>query len=66
MGNPWEDASSQDLLGYARALSLDLRGNVPTPEELEAIESSGEVSSTMLDSWLNSIEFEEQVIEQHR
>lgn len=65
-GNPWEDASTQDLLGYARAVSLDVRGVVPNPEELESIEASGELPEEMLNSWLDSEEFEGQVIEQHR
>ena len=35
--DPWVDASTQDLHGYARAASLDLRGVVPTSHELAAI-----------------------------
>jgi hypothetical protein len=64
--NQWIDASSQDLNGYVRALSLDLRGTVPTMEELSAIELSGEISAEIIDEWLYSPGFEEQVIEQHR
>ena len=55
-GDPWTDASSQDLQGYARALSLDLRGNVPAAEELLVIEEAGEIPEELLDSWLNSTE----------
>jgi hypothetical protein len=65
-GDPWVDASTHDLNGYARALSLDLRGNVPTAIELTEIEAAGEVSDTLLNSWLHSTEFEEQVIAKHR
>ena len=64
--DPWVDASSQDLNGYARALSLDLRGVVPTEAELEAIEDAGGIDETTLDAWLASPGFEEQVILEHR
>jgi len=64
--DPWTDASTHDLHGYARALSLDLRGVVPTADELTEIEESGAVSDTMLDAWLGSSDFEEQVIAKHR
>ena len=57
---------SQDLHGYARALSLDLRGVVPSEAELEAIEAAGAIDESMLDEWLESPGFEEQVILEHR
>ena len=66
VSDPWVDATTQDLHGYARALSLDLRGNVPTAAELEEIESASEVPEAMLDLWLDSEEFEAQVIAEHR
>ena len=65
-GDPWTDAASQDLLGYARALSLDLRGVVPAQDELMDIEADGEVTDQRLDEWLHSSAFEEQVIRKHR
>ena len=65
-GDPWVDASTQDLHGYARALSLDIRGVVPTSDELLAIEDAGEVPEALLDAWLASPQFESQVIAQHR
>ena len=64
--DPWVDAASQDLHGYARALSLDLRGVVPSEAELEAIEAAGAIEESMLDEWLESPGFEEQVILEHR
>ena len=64
--DPWTDASTHDLHGYVRALSLDLRGIVPTADELIEIEEAGSVSEEMLDVWLTSTEFEEQVISRHR
>lgn len=65
-GGQWVDASSQDLHGYVRALSLDIRGVVPTETELEAIETAGSLDEATLDAWLASPEFEETVIAQHR
>ena len=65
-GGIWTDAASQDLNGYVRALSLDLRGVVPTADELRSIEADGEMTEARLTEWLYSAEFEEQVIEHHR
>ena len=64
--DPWVDASKQDLHGYVRALSLDLRGVVPSSAELLEIEAAGRLSDEMLESWLHDPAFEEQVIVQHR
>ena len=64
--NPWEDASYQDLHGYARALSLDLRAEVLTPEELLELENSGALSSTVIEEWLASEAFTQQVVRQHQ
>ena len=65
-GGVWTDAAGQDLQGYVRALSLDLRGVVPTADELRSIEADGEMTEARLTEWLYSTEFEEQVIEHHR
>jgi hypothetical protein len=62
---PWEDASSQDLNGYVRSLSLDLRAKLPTPEELSAVEDAGEVADGVIESWLESEDFESQAIRFH-
>ena len=64
--DPWTDASHQDLMGFVRAASLDIRGHVPSLEELHSIEDAGELPEGMLDEWLNSSAFETQVIERHR
>jgi len=64
--DPWIDASSQDLNGYVRALSLDLRGVVPTEAELTEIEEEGHLSETILDVWLASPEFETVVVGKHQ
>ena len=52
--NPWEDASYQDLYEYARALSLDIRADVLSKEELQDIESAGSLSDEIIESWLYS------------
>ena len=64
--NPWEDASTQDLHGHARAASLDLRGVVPTRDEVEAIEAEGALSETLLDAWLDSEGFVDTVVGWHQ
>ncbi|MEC7985995.1 MAG: hypothetical protein VX278_12595 [Myxococcota bacterium] len=62
----WSDASLRDQNQYARSVSLDLRGRVPTKEEMLEIEASGGLSDQMLDVWLESEDFEEQVVSYHR
>ena len=62
----WNDAASTDLHGYVRSLSLDLRGRVPSGDELQSIEDHGGISSELLDAWLYSSEFEEEVVEQRK
>jgi len=51
---------------YARGLSLDLRGVVPTVEELETIRAAGEVPESLLDQWLSEPAFTERVVRNHR
>ena len=55
-----------DVYQRARAISLDLRGVVPDPSEIEAINNTGTLDESMIDSWLQSEDFEEQAIKQHR
>ena len=50
---------------YLRALSLDLRGNVPTADEIAAVQDSGGVDEAMIDSWLNSPDFVTQAVRFH-
>ncbi len=51
---------------YLRALSLSLRGEIPTMEEYEAIQASGEVPEALVDEWLASPAFADQVVRHHR
>ena len=64
--DPWVDASTQDLHGYARAASLDLRGVVPTSDELAGIAEAGAVEDDVLDAWLSSEGFTETVVGWHQ
>ena len=58
----WNDASARDLHHYARSASLDIRGHVPTMDELLSLEEAGELSESTLDEWLSSTAFEEKVM----
>ncbi len=64
--DPWSDAAGQDLHGYVRAVSLDVRGVVPSAAELEAIEAVGELDDTTLDAWLATPAFTEIVVGEHQ
>ncbi|HEY8430169.1 MAG TPA: DUF1585 domain-containing protein [Sandaracinaceae bacterium] len=50
--------------GYLRAVSLDLRGVVPTPEEHERARTEG--ADALIDEWLRTPEFAERVVRRHR
>ncbi|MCB9595345.1 MAG: DUF1585 domain-containing protein [Sandaracinaceae bacterium] len=52
--------------GYLRAVSLDVRGHVPSPEEHARVDAEGGLSDAMLDEWLDSPEFAERVVRRHR
>lgn len=48
-----------------RAMSLDLRGVVPTMEEYNAVQTGSDVDD-VIDGWLDSSGFTERVVKQHR
>ncbi len=60
------DEPELDLHRYLRALSLDLRGVVPTVEEHDAVEAAGEVGEALVDEWLASEEFVVRSVRYHR
>jgi len=64
--DPWADASTRDLHGYVRAVSLDVRGVVPSAEELAAIEAAGTLDDATLDAWLASAAFTDIVVARHQ
>ncbi|MBX3272071.1 MAG: hypothetical protein KF729_17530 [Sandaracinaceae bacterium] len=55
-----------DIHGYVRAVSLDVRGVVPTVEEHRAVDGLDDLPDAMLDEWLRSQEFRERVVRRHR
>lgn len=55
-----------DADGYLRAVSLDVRGVVPTVEEHAMVEAAGDVPPELLDEWLTSADFEQRVVRRHR
>jgi hypothetical protein len=50
----------------ARAISLQVRGVVPTLEELMAIQMAGTIEESLIDEWLESPEFEAQIVRHHQ
>jgi hypothetical protein len=61
---PLQDALSPTE--YLRALSLDLRGELPSLDDLQAVEASGQVDPAMIESMMETPEFAWQVVELHR
>ena len=59
-------APERSLLEHARAVSLDLRGTVLTPAEVEAVLEAGELDDATLSAWLASEAFADQVVRHHR
>ncbi len=55
-----------DAHGYLRAVSLDVRGVVPTPEEHAALGDGDALPDDVLDAWLSSEDFEQRVVRRHR
>lgn len=60
------DKAELEPVRYLRALSLDLRGDVPTLAEIERVRRDGEVSDALLDRWLDSDDFAWQAVRHHR
>ena len=64
--SPNKDNVVLDKYEYLRALSLDLRGFTPSPEEYKALSASDDVPVAQVDEWLNSGAFGEQIARLHR
>lgn len=64
---PWcpPEAVEPDPVRVFRALSLDLRGTIPTIEEYEALGDDGNIPDAMIDAWLESEEFVQRVVHRH-
>ncbi len=61
-----EGSELQSSLQYLRRASLDLRGALPTVEELEAVVAAGEVDLAVIESMLEGEDFEHQMRAYHR
>ena len=51
---------------YLRALSLDLRGTLPSADEVDQVRVLGEVPDALIDEWLASDAFAQQAVRFHR
>lgn len=60
------DQPELDKYGYLRALSLDLRGNIPTVDEMSMLDGQRDVPDALVDQYLGSEEFVSQVVRRHR
>ncbi len=60
------DTPTLDKYAYLRALSLDLRGTVPSPAEYRALDSQPDVPEGLIDSWLGSEAFVQRAVRAHR
>ncbi len=52
-------------LAYLKALSLDLRGELPSEAEISLVESQGQVPSDLIDDMLNSDAFAQRFVRYH-
>ncbi len=62
--DPPLDALDRDQ--YLRALSLDLRGELPSAEDLAAVADADDVPAALIDDWLASDAFAAQAVRRHR
>lgn len=61
-----EDTPELDRWSYLRSLSLHLRGTIPTVDEYEVLDALDTVPEALLDEWLASDDFVDQVVRHHR
>ena len=59
-------AEQLDKYAYLKALSLDLRGVVPSLEEYESLDALDDVPEEWIEQWLGSEEFADRVVRKHR
>ncbi len=60
------DEVTLEKLAHAKALSLDLRGRLPTMNEYATVASASEIPESMVDEWLASDDFAERIVRHHR
>lgn len=61
-----DEGKDLDAYRQLRALSLQLRGVVPSVEEYAVVDLYGEVPDSLVDEWLASEDFAGQVVRHHR
>lgn len=61
-----EESETLNRFRYLRALSLDLRGTLPTTEEIELLKTLDAVPERLIDEWLDSDAFAQQAVKRHR
>lgn len=59
------DDATLDGHKLLRALSLDLRGVAPEVDDYARLDATGEVPESLVDEWLDSPEFADQVVRRH-
>ncbi|MBO85312.1 MAG: hypothetical protein CL927_08130, partial [Deltaproteobacteria bacterium] len=62
-GAPASSLVVLDAPQLARRVSLDLRGVLPTVEELDQVEADPEALDDLIDAWLEDPRFEERIVE---
>lgn len=55
-----------DKYRYLRALSLDLRGRIPTYEEYRALDEMADVPDAQIDEWLDGLDFADRSVRRFR
>jgi hypothetical protein len=61
-----EDPPEQDRYAYLRSLSLQLRGVPPTDAEYAVLDNEADVPEALIDEWLTSQSFADQVVRFHQ
>ena len=60
------DEPRMDKFAYLRAISLDLRGDVPTVEEYRSLDAGTDVSDALIETWLASEAFVDRSVRAHQ
>ncbi|MCC6624998.1 MAG: hypothetical protein IT385_27370 [Deltaproteobacteria bacterium] len=63
---PPDDTTELSPLRLLRAMSLDVRGGLPSLDELAAVEAAGEIPGDLVDALLDSDAFAERAVRHHR
>lgn len=61
-----DEEEQLDAFGYLRALSLDLRGKLPSEADYARIGAHGTIPDSLIDEWLATDEFADRAVRHHR